>query len=206
MSGIPELTKIQLNVLGLSSSPASGNAYALILKESDGNRRLPIVIGAFEAQAIALEMEGVIPPRPMSHDLMKSIIDCLGATLIEVIITELSEGTFYSKLVFDIMGMEIDARPSDAIALAVRCGAPIFVYEDVLEEAGIIPPDSIDEADDENIFKPKTDINNIGGKKPNTSLNKVEQLKAALDKAIQTEDYERAAALRDEISKIESLH
>jgi len=123
--------RIQVEIMGLSTSPSSGGAYALILKESSGQRRLPIIIGAFEAQSIALEMEGIKPPRPLTHDLMKNIIDTLGGELNDIFINELRDGTFYARLNFE--GQEIDSRPSDAIALAVRLKAPIFVAETVME-------------------------------------------------------------------------
>jgi len=191
------MERIQLSVLGLSASPASNNAYALILKEVEGNRRLPIIIGAFEAQAIALEMEKVIPPRPMTHDLLKSMIDSFGAFLSEVLINELKEGTFYAKLIFEDMGLEIDARPSDAIALAVRCNAPIYVSDDILEETGIAPQseeEGFDEARDDSAMEQEEQ-----SKKPRT---KMDHLQTMLDKAIKNEDYERAANLRDEIKKL----
>lgn len=114
------MSKIQVDIIGISTSPSSNGAYALILQETHGNRRLPIVIGAFEAQAIALEMENIHPPRPMTHDLMKSTIEALGASLVEVTINDLNDGTFYAQLILDSTGVEIDSRPSDAIALAVR--------------------------------------------------------------------------------------
>ncbi len=191
------MEKVQLSVLGLSASPASNNAYALILKEVDGNRRLPIIIGAFEAQAIALEMEKVIPPRPMTHDLLKSLIDSFGAFLTEVLINELKEGTFYAKLLFEDMGLEIDARPSDAIALAVRCNTPIYVSEDILEETGIIPQadDNFEEGREEDFMEKEEP----SAKKP---VSRMEHLQSLLEKAIKNEDYERAAGLRDEIKKL----
>ena len=190
------MEKIQLSVLGLSASPASNNAYALILKEVNGNRRLPIIIGAFEAQAIALEMEKVTPTRPMTHDLLKSLIDSFGAFLSEVLINELKEGTFYAKLIFEDMAIEIDARPSDAIALAVRCNAPIYVSEDILEETGIVP-----QSDDEGLADGKEDFTaeEEQAQKPRT---RIDHLQSMLEKAIKNEDYERAASLRDEIKKI----
>src|SRR5512136_2555679 len=106
--------RIQVDIVGLSSSPSSGGAYALILKEVGGNRRLPIIIGAFEAQSIALEIEGIKPPRPLTHDLMKNILDTVGTELTEITISELRDGTFFAKL--NLESQEIDARPSDAIA------------------------------------------------------------------------------------------
>ena len=127
------MQKIQCEILGLSSSPSTGGAYAILLKEINGVRRLPIIIGAFEAQAIALEIEGIKPPRPLTHDLLKHVIDNLGATVLEVIIDELRENTFYAKILLEVstLSNEIDSRPSDAIALAVRAQAPIYVAEKV---------------------------------------------------------------------------
>src|SRR5512137_2338895 len=107
------MERIQVDILGLSTSPASGGAYALILKEVGGNRRLPIIIGAFEAQSIALEIEGIKPPRPLTHDLMKNILDTVGTELTEITISELREGTFFATL--SLESRELDARPSDAI-------------------------------------------------------------------------------------------
>ncbi len=198
------MEKIQLVVLGLSASPASNNAYALILKESEGSRRLPIIIGAFEAQAIALEMEGVVPPRPMTHDLMKSLIDKMGTSLTEVFINELRDGTFYAKLIFESINLEIDSRPSDAIALAVRCGAPIYVNSGILDETGLAPqegeedfPASEDEEDDLGFMK-KPDK----PKEEDQPKSKLEMLQMQLEKAIQEENYEKAAELRDELNKM----
>jgi uncharacterized protein len=195
-----EIEKILLTVLGLSASPASNNAYALILKEMDGNRRLPIIIGAFEAQAIALEMEGVIPPRPMTHDLLKSLIDSFGAFLSEVFINELKDGTFYAKLIFDDMGFEIDSRPSDAIALAVRCNAPIYVNSQILDETGILPQTEEEriEENEDNLAFAEGHEGQDAKKKPKTRM---EHLQGQLDKAIKDENYEKAAELRDEIKK-----
>ena len=187
------MDKIQVDILGLSTSPASGGAYALILKEVSGSRRLPIIIGAFEAQSIALEMEGIKPPRPLTHDLMKVIIDRLGVTLSEVTVSELRDGTFYAKLALD--SQEIDSRPSDAIALAVRYGVPIFVSEKVMDEASFIP-----EAEGEEGEKPAQAVKE---KKPATQkMSKLEALNSQLKEAIEKEDYEKAARLRDEIRKL----
>lgn len=185
------MEKIQVDILGLSTSPASGGAYALILKEVNGNRRLPIIIGAFEAQSIALEMEGIKPPRPLTHDLMKNILETMGADLSEIMINELRDGTFYARLSFD--SQEIDARPSDAIALAVRFGAPIYVAEKVMEEAAFLPENEEQESAN-NLQPPK-------GKE--IKPTKLDSLRAMLKEAIEREDYERAAQLRDEIRKIE---
>lgn len=189
------MEKIQLVVLGLSASPASNNAYALILKEVDGDRRLPIIIGAFEAQAIALEMEGVLPPRPMTHDLVKNLMDKLGANLSEVFINDLNDGTFYAKLVFESLGVEIDARPSDAVAVAIRANAPIYVNNTILEDTGIIPQEEIQEEKDEDMDY----LKNPTQPKPK---NKIEELQMKLDKAVNEENYEKAAEIRDELKRI----
>lgn len=188
------MEKIQVDILGLSTSPSSGGAYALILKEVNGNRRLPIIIGAFEAQSIALEMEGIKPPRPLTHDLLKNVIDSLGVGLTEILISELRDGTFYAKISLD--SQDIDSRPSDAIALAVRCGVPIFVSDKVMDEASFFP---------ENEEEPTEG----GGEQPIAKaqapkLSKIEALRAQLQEAIEREDYEKAARVRDEIRKLES--
>lgn len=198
------MEKVQLIVLGLSASPASNNAYALILKEVDGDRRLPIIIGAFEAQAIALEMEGVVPPRPMTHDLIRNIIDQLGTTLSEVFINDMVDGTFYAKLAFDSHGLELDARPSDAIAIAVRCNAPIYVSSDILEETGLIPqgeetqnPEQFE--DDEDMKFLRKESKSSGSMRPK---NRLETVQLELEKAIKDENYEKAATLRDELKRL----
>lgn len=183
--------KIQVDILGLSTNPAGGGAYALILKETNGTRRLPIIIGAFEAQSIALEIEGIHPPRPLTHDLMKNIIDTFGVSLSEVTINELRDGTFYARLILD--SLEIDSRPSDAIALAVRFGVPIFVSDRVMEEAAFLP-ESEEEA------STKQDPSKETGA---PRENRLEMLQAQLKEAIQNEDYEIAATLRDEIKKLQ---
>jgi len=187
--------RVQVDILGLSTNPASGGAYALILKEVNGNRRLPIIIGASEAQSIALEMEGIKPPRPLTHDLMKNIISAFGAELAEITIDELRDGTFYAKLSID--SQLIDSRPSDAIALAVRYGVQIFVASSVMDEAAFVP----EEEEDDQLPtakqpKPKE-------QKPATKMTKLEQLNLQLREAIEKENYEKAASLRDEIRKLE---
>jgi hypothetical protein len=188
------LEKTQVDILGLSTSPASGGAFALILKETNGNRRLPIIIGAFEAQAIAIELENIKPPRPLTHDLMKSIIENMSSTISEVIISELKEGTFYAKIVLDTLTgtIEIDSRPSDAIAIGVRFGAPIFVDEDILREAGFEPEQEM-EPEQEGV-KPI--------KKHLTKEESLKKLQNDLDEAIKNEDYEKAIKIRDEIKNL----
>lgn len=181
--------KIQVDILGLASAPSVGGAYALILREIHGHRRLPIMIGQFEAHSIALEMQGIKPPRPLTHDLLKNVIDSLGGDVRDVVINELKDGTFYARINID--SQEIDSRPSDAIALAVRLGVPIYVSEKVLEEAGILPedltqtPESIDQ--EGSVAQPK--------------LTKFEELQKELKEAIQKEEYEKAARIRDAIKK-----
>jgi bifunctional DNase/RNase len=196
------VNKIQVEILGLSASPSAGGAYALLLKEIYGIRRLPIIIGQFEAQSIALEMEGIKPPRPLTHDLLKSVIDNLGGTISEIIIDELKENTFYAKIRLEISSMtnEIDARPSDAIALAVRCGSPLFVSEEVMKIASFVP--STEDSDEDFQGKPgEKEIENNPAKK-NISETRLAQLQNQLREAIDKEDYERAAKLRDEIAKL----
>jgi bifunctional DNase/RNase len=192
--------KVQVDILGLSTNPASGGAYALILKEVNGNRRLPIIIGAAEAQSIALEMEGIKPPRPLTHDLIKNIITSFGAELSDIIIDELRDGTFYAKLTLD--SQLIDSRPSDAIALAVRYGVQIYVATSVMDEASFLP----EEEEEEKEQQPPAASGKKGKSKstsPPPKMTKLEQLNLQLKEAIEKENYERAAQLRDEIRKLE---
>ena len=187
------LQNIKMDILGLSTSPSSGGAYALILSETDGNRRLPIIIGTFEAQAIALELESIKPPRPMTHDLLKNMVLSFDSNVNQVVINDLNEGTFFAQIHYkkNDKQVELDARPSDAIALAIRFGAPIFVNQKVLDEAGIITEDTVSKS--EVTDKP------IEGEK---ELTQLEELELKLQTAIETENYEKAAKLRDEIKKL----
>jgi len=195
------LEKLQCEILGLSSSPSTGGAYAILLKELDGSRRLPIIIGAFEAQAIALEIEGIKPPRPLTHDLLKQITENLGAAVVEVIVDELRENTFYAKVILEVAGLsqEVDARPSDAIALAVRTGAPIYVANSVMDAAAFVPSE---EAEREEIAGMVPDEEK--SKKPLTKEAKLAVLQNKLREAIDTEEYERAAKIRDDIKRLTS--
>jgi bifunctional DNase/RNase len=196
------LEKIQVDILGLSSSPSAGGAYALLLKESFGVRRLPIIIGSFEAQSIALEIEGIKPPRPLTHDLMKNIVDDLGGSVLEVFIDELRDNTFYAKIILEVSTLTntIDARPSDAIALAVRTGCQIFVSEDVMRAASFVP--SADEGEEsEESFEIANEYESKQYPKQ-SSETKVASLQDQLREAIEKEDYERAAKLRDEINRL----
>src|SRR3990167_3967122 len=148
--------KIQVDILGLSPTAAPGSGgYALILKEIGGERRLPIIIGSFEAQHIALELEGIKPPRPLTHDLLRNIIEQLGFSISYVLINELRDGTFFAKIKMDVGSMEeIDSRPSDAIALALKFSVPIYVSEEVMNEVAFIPDkESDEEGGEDDIFR-----------------------------------------------------
>jgi len=191
----------RVDIIGLSTSPSSGGAYALVLGEVEGNRRLPIIIGAFEAQAIALELEKIQPPRPMTHDLLRDTFEELEVDVTEVVIDELREGTFFAKIRYQHNGDEhqLDSRPSDAVALAVRVDAPIYVAPMVLDEAGIIAEDesgisSITQQAEE--ASPEEPEEEPAG----TELERKQQ---QLEKAVEKEDYERAAELRDEIEQLQ---
>ncbi len=186
---------IQVDIIGLSTSPSSGGAYALVLGEMDGNRRLPIIIGAFEAQAIALELEKIQSPRPMTHDLLRDAFEAVGGEVVDVVIDELKEGTFFAKIRYIHNGEEglLDSRPSDAVALAVRVNAPIYVAPLVLEEAGI-------PTDDEGVSALTS--SSAPGEESSPMLSHLEQMEQQLAEAIQDEDYEKAARLRDEIAQM----
>jgi bifunctional DNase/RNase len=188
--------RVLVDILGLSTNAQSGGAYALILREINGNRRLPIIIGAAEAQSIALEMEGIKPPRPLTHDLMKNIIAAFGAELTDIVIDELRDGTFYAKLNLD--NQQIDSRPSDAIALAVRYGVQIYVAAGVMDEAAFVP-----EEEDDDQGPPARQQKQKQQQAPTTKQSKLELLHQHLKEAIEKENYEKAAALRDEIRKLE---
>ena len=198
------MERVLVDILGLSTNPASGGAYALILREVDGNRRLPIIIGQAEAQSIALEMEGIKPPRPLTHDLMKNIITAFGSELTDVVIDDLRDGTFYAKLSID--SQLIDSRPSDAIALAVRYGAQIFVSSMVMEEAAFVPEEEDDEQKEHKEQKEQPGAVPRQAQAPKDQppkMTRLEQLHQQLKQAIEKEDYEKAAALRDEIRRLQ---
>lgn len=200
------MKKIKLEILGLSSSQSQTSSFALVLGEAEGNRRLPIIIGMFEAQAIAIEIEKIIPNRPMTHDLFKSFASNFHFTVEEIIISDLKEGVFFAKIVCSdgLKKMEVDARPSDAIAIGLRFDSPIFTYENILAEAGIVLTDEAEDEAQEKKAEPKGKL-----KKEVASTRKsedfknysVERLKELLKDAIDKEDYERAAKIRDELSK-----
>jgi len=194
------MKKIKLDIVGLSYSQTQSGAYALVLGEVNGRRRLPIIIGGFEAQAIAIEIEKMTPSRPLTHDLFKSLAEVYSVTIQEVIIYNLVDGIFYAKLMCTDgkKVSEIDARTSDAIALAVRFDCPIYTYEFILATAGIVIEGN------EFVF-----LENIEAqpeeKTPTTALSygslTEDELKAKLKEALADEAYERAAKIRDELSK-----
>lgn len=200
------MDKIRLEILGLSSSQSQSGSFALVLGEKPGKRRLPIIIGMFEAQAIAIEIERIIPNRPMTHDLFKSFAGNFNFSIKEIVISDLKEGVFFAKIVCenDNKLIEIDARPSDAIAIGLRFNAPIYTYETMLAEAGI----ELTDEDEQKIPDIQQELEQIRPKKEKPSAGPeklkdatIDKLKALLDKAIEQEDYEKAAKIRDEINK-----
>ena len=202
------MSLVRLNIKGISYSQTQNGAYALILSEVDGDRKLPIVIGAFEAQSIAIALEKEIkPPRPLTHDLFKNFSDRFDIVVKQVIIHKLVDGVFYSSLICERDKIEeiIDARTSDAIALALRFSAPIFTYKNILDKAGIylkVNPKKDDEIED-NILMDEVLAEEIETSVPhdNYKSKTLEELHTMLDKAVANEDYEVAARIRDEISK-----
>lgn len=186
---------ILVEIIGLSTSPPSGGAYALVLGEVEGHRRLPIIIGAFEAQAIALELEKIQPSRPMTHDLLRDAFDAVGGEVLDIVITELRDGTFYARIryIHDGEEGELDARPSDAVALAVRVDVPIYVAPLVMQEAGI-------PTEDEGVSA----LTSAGRSEEESAapMSRMEHMEQQLEQAIQEEDYEKAAQLRDQIAQM----
>jgi bifunctional DNase/RNase len=199
------MDRVQVEILGISTSPSTSGAYALILRETAGLRRIPIIIGGFEAQAIALEMEGIKPPRPLTHDLLKTIVETLGGTITEVAIHELRDGTFFASLKLSD-GQDIDSRPSDAIALAIRFGVSIYVAESVMAEAAFLPEEGEEdleeggEEEEEDLGIAKAEEK--APAKPAKPPTYLDQLNQQLNDAIKKEDYERAAKIRDDIQKL----
>jgi bifunctional DNase/RNase len=193
--------KIKLKVLGLSYSQTQSGAYALVLAEEEGERRIPIIIGGFEAQAIAIELEGLRPPRPLTHDLFVNFASAFKIELLEVTIHKLEEGIFYSELICDNGGtrIKIDARTSDAVALAIRFGSPIYTTQDIMNKAGIILPVEDKIRTDKSSERKKT-AQSAPANHPGKS---VDQLKEMLQKLIEDEKYEEASKLRDEIKRRE---
>jgi len=194
------MNKVRLNVLGISYSQTQSGAYALVLSEENGKRRIPIIIGGFEAQSIAIQLEGLNPPRPLTHDLFLNFSKSFGVELIDVQIYKLEEGVFFSKLHCDNGKKEvfIDARTSDAIALALRFRCPIYTTEEIIEKAGIVLE-----------FEPEEDDDKGGDTKEpqkedrETDLLKqmsMSELQSLLDEDLEDEDYEKASRIRDEIT------
>lgn len=195
---------VPLKIKGISYSQTQNGAYALILTEIDGERKLPIVIGAFEAQSIAIALEKDIkPPRPLTHDLFKSFAKRFDIQLKKVIIHKLVDGVFYASIVCHKDGQEevLDARTSDAIALALRFDTSIFTYESILDQAGIILDVKETEPKKIKSYKKPQQLPQDTKADPTLSKLSLEKLKEALEQAVQMEDYEYAAAIRDEISK-----
>ena len=196
------LSLVRLDIKGISYSQTQSGAYALVLSELDGTRTLPIVIGAFEAQSIAIALEKEIkPPRPLTHDLFKSFADRFHIAIKQVIIHKLVDGVFYSSLICERDGIEeiIDTRTSDAIALATRFDAPIFTYENILDKAGVYLKLKDEEIDEENIVLGDLIAETVD--ETSYSSETIESLNKQLNEAIANEDYELAARIRDEINK-----
>ncbi len=192
------MNRVKLKVLGISYSQTQSGAYALILIEENGERRVPIIIGAFEAQAIVIKLENLDPPRPLTHDLFKSFADEFNISIIEVMIYKLEEGVFFSRLVCTNGEKEylIDSRTSDAVAIALRFGCPIYIAEEILDKAGITISAAegakSQEDNGEKVIEPgNSHFENYSD----------EELYKMIDEAVKTEDYERAGAIRDEIGK-----
>ena len=207
------MSLVKLTIKGISYSQTQNGAYALILNEVDGERKLPIVIGAFEAQSIAIALEKEIkPPRPLTHDLFKSFADRFDIVVKQVIIHKLVDGVFYSSIICERDKIEeiIDARTSDAIALALRFNAPIFTYKNILDKAGIYlsinPAENTENQDNDDILSTPETFGQEDVVVPADSYSgySLKELYQKLDEAVQNEDYEKAAKIRDEISKKES--
>ncbi|WP_303311126.1 bifunctional nuclease family protein [Hymenobacter sp. BT730] len=203
------MKKIQLEILGLSSSQSQSGSFALILGEKTGNRRLPIIIGMFEAQSIAIQIEKISPNRPLTHDLFKSFAEHVHVVILEVLISDLKEGVFYSKIVCSdgASTFELDARPSDAIAIGLRFGVPIYTVESVLSEAGIILSD-LDETGEDSDEDDEDEDDDSGSTGPTpteprepTGQVSLDELTKMLAQALEKEDYEKAAKIRDELNK-----
>ena len=201
--------KIKLNVLGISYSQTQSGAYALVLSEEEGNRRIPIIVGGFEAQAIAIELEGLAPPRPLTHDLFKNFAESYGITLVEVNIHKLEDGVFFANILCDNGGQRIilDARTSDAIALALRFSCPIYTTEEIVEKAGIVldfekgsefehPAPAEEEESEKKTEKKKKSTAQL-----DLSKTSMDELRSLLSEAVSKEDYEKASEIRDEINR-----
>ena len=191
------MKKIELEIVALSHSITQTHSYAVVLGEVNGLRRLPIVIGGFEAQAIAVALERMQPSRPLTHDLMKNFMNAFNVDLLEVNITDLQEGIFYSKLVCSSENdtVEIDSRTSDALALAVRFGCPVYTFEHILDSAGILMEDTAATKK-----KKPTEIEETSSETGDLKALSLEELNKLLNEVLEQEDYLRAIAIRDEIN------
>ncbi|MDB9882906.1 DUF151 domain-containing protein [Bacteroidia bacterium] len=191
--------KIELNIVGLTSGHSQRNSYTLILGEENGELKLPVVIGSYEAQSIALVIEGLTPQRPLTHDLMFDTFTKYGISVKEVVIDQLKEGVFYAKLITEQNGIEfaVDSRTSDAIALALRAKCSIFTYKNIMDDAGIIYDDEETDLDEPEHIQEQKEKTSSPNSLSSLSLNELNQ---ELDKAIQVEDYDKAAVIRDEIN------
>lgn len=189
------MKKVELEIVALSHSVSHSQNYAIILGEKDGVRRLPIVIGGFEAQSIAVALERMIPNRPLTHDLFKNTLETFGVDLTEIIISDLVDGIFYAQLhcIQNDQDYYIDSRTSDALALAVRFGCPIYTYENILETAGVVLEDNENE--------PESESTQVSAKPQGLSSYSLEALEKMLEDVLNEEDYEQAAKIRDEISR-----
>ncbi len=203
------MSLVKLSIKGISYSQTQNGAYALILNEVDGERKLPIVIGAFEAQSIAIALEKEIkPPRPLTHDLFKNFAERFDIVVKQVIIHKLVDGVFYSSIICERDKIEeiIDARTSDAIALALRFNAPIFTYQNILEKAGIYLKSKETDKDQQEIEDILSNPETFGQEESNKSgetysQQSLQELNDLLELAVEQEDYEKAAKIRDEISR-----
>ncbi len=197
-------SKVRLRVLGLSYSQTQSGAYALVLAEENGQRRIPIIVGGFEAQAIAIELEGLKPPRPLTHDLFVNFARTFNINIVEVDIYRLEEGIFYSKLICEQDGnfIKIDARTSDAVALAIRCNAPIYTTGLIVEKTGVVF-NAEGEAVQERGDKPDTQTNPASLSSGKYDKYSIKELQDLLNKSISNEDYEEASHIRDEIQRRE---
>jgi uncharacterized protein len=195
------MNKIEMDIVALSHSVSQSNNYAIVLGEIDGVRRLPIVIGAFEAQAIAVAIEEMVPNRPLTHDLFKNTLDTFSIQLKEVVINTLVDGIFYARLVCLKDGelVEVDSRTSDAIALAVRFKCPIYTYDFILDSAGVILEENEGEGEEIPVERPSRPSRQPRGN--SLSGYSVADLNRMLEEVLSEEDYERAAEIRDEINR-----
>ncbi|MBC8315587.1 MAG: bifunctional nuclease family protein [Bacteroidetes bacterium] len=193
------MEKIRLEIIGMSYSQSKSGAYAIILGEQDGKRRLPIIIGSFEAQAIAIEIEKIKTPRPLTHDLFKSFAETFHINITEVIINKFSEGVFYAILVCSDGNTEyeVDSRTSDAIALALRFNCPIYTYEHIVVAAGII----MEEEEDSEVISPEVKKDIHAEHEDDFSEYTLAELNKLLKSAVESEEFERASKVRDEINK-----